>query len=435
MGNQNMNKTTPLKNQTNLPFQNLKFENWLNLAIASVLVFYLVQFGFDLLSPNKTNILAYDYRAYWIAGRIANDLGYSKIYSQELLGQFASANAKELGLTLPIAGGIPFPYLPLFVIPFQLLAMLNFSNSFLVWSIFNIFAFLGYLNFFYKDITGKKIPIRLVLLFFISLPLYMDLCLGQVNIYLMIIVGEYIRMTISDKPFRAGVWLGGLSLKPQLFIIIIPFIFLRRQGKTSAGFCLSSLVIGVISMIFLQKEGIISYLSNLLGFSGLTEATGTNIMMNWGMVAYNLTYFVNPLVGWIAAIAGTLVTIAVTIYLLKKLKDPAPTMMVVCIMVSFAATNLLTWHSHLSTVMVLFPALIYLSIKKQISDHFLAFWIFLPILVWFNQYIVGTLVATNFLSLDATSVQKFLYGLAGLILNISLIIWAGLKFKPVLEMN
>ncbi|MGA9397655.1 MAG: hypothetical protein WBV22_05270, partial [Anaerolineaceae bacterium] len=69
------------KKKRSLPFQNLTSEAWINLGLAAVLSFYILQFGFDLFNRNFCGNLAVDYCAYWSAGKLSNTVGYAHLYN------------------------------------------------------------------------------------------------------------------------------------------------------------------------------------------------------------------------------------------------------------------------------------------------------------------------------------------------------------------
>ena len=46
----------------------------------------------------------------------------------------------------------------------------------------------------------------------ISYPVHINLYYGQVEVFLVICVGEFIRSAVNKKPILSGIWLGGLLL-------------------------------------------------------------------------------------------------------------------------------------------------------------------------------------------------------------------------------
>ena len=59
------------------------------------------------------------------------------------------------------------------------------------------------------------------------MPVFLNFFFGQVNLWLLICAGEFFRAFLSAKPLKAGLFLGGWLLKPQLLILIIPFLLIQ----------------------------------------------------------------------------------------------------------------------------------------------------------------------------------------------------------------
>ena len=71
----------------------------------------------------------------------------------------------------------------------------------------------------------------------ISLPVFLNLFTGQVNVWLVVCVGEFMRASISGREFRSGLWLGGLLLKPQALLLLAAGLLMRRRARILAGTC------------------------------------------------------------------------------------------------------------------------------------------------------------------------------------------------------
>ena len=73
--------------QHKFPFQNMTAKNWLNLALAGLLFFYLFYLVWDMVMGTLCIQIGMDYCDYWSAGRIANIYGYAGIYNLQLIDQ------------------------------------------------------------------------------------------------------------------------------------------------------------------------------------------------------------------------------------------------------------------------------------------------------------------------------------------------------------
>jgi len=407
-----------LKNESILPFQNMTKEGWQNLALASVLFFYVLQVGFDLITHNICGNLAVDYCAYWSTGKLISQNGYAEMYNVNLLTGFQKNIYPE---SFDV---VPFPYLPVFAIPFQLLSLLNLNTSFFVWTLINLVGFIAYLIFFVKEITKITLTHKLTLLIILSLPVFWNLFLGQVNIWLGICAGEFIREIHSNKPFRAGLWLGGLLLKPQVLVLIIPILLLQRKIKILSGFITSSIVILLISFGLIYVKGTLGLINLLLGSATGGAASYPLIMMNWRMLGMHLVSFTSPIIGWSAIIVGTIVTIFATLYFFRKpiQKDFEKT--VIALLGIFAATGAVTWHAHLSMSIIFIPAMIYLYVKDRFSKKIFLLWAFMPTAIMLIIYTLAALMKSGILPTKTVELLYLLTGLRGLSLNLIILVWA-----------
>lgn len=406
-------------------------EGWQNLAMASVLLFYILQFGFDIFSHNMCGNLAIDYCAYWSAGKISNTNGYVNIYDLDLMAQIQkSIHPQGNNPNIPFQV-VPIPYLPVFIIPFQFLSFLGLESSFWVWTILNIIGFVLYMRFFIKEMTGYSLPVRLILLIMLSLPVFLNLFWGQVNILLGICAGEFMRASQSNKPIRAGLWLGGWLLKPQLLILIIPMLLIQRSIKTITGFAASSLVVLTISFGLIKLKGFLLLIHLFLGYAKGMPTNGPEIMMNWRMLGLHITSFTtSPLIGWGVVIIGTILTGWAALILFRRSAQADFTNAAIALMGIFAATGAMTWHAHISMSIILIPPILYLYIKKRLPEKLLVFWVFMPTAIMLLIYILAVLIKVKILpTQNIAELLDLLQGLRGLILNLIILTWAVIEYS------
>jgi hypothetical protein len=395
----------------------------------SVMIFYVLMIGFDIFSHNLCGNLGMDYCAYWSGGKIINQSGYAAIYNLDIVTQIQKTiypQASNPSIPFQI---VPIPYLPIFVIPFQFLSFLNLEISFLVWTLINLVGFIIYLRFFTKEVTGHPLPTRLLLMLMLSLPVFLNLFWGQVNIWLGICAGEFIRLTLSNKPFRAGLWLGGWLFKPQLLILIIPILLIQRSWKALTGFTASTLLVLVGSFGLVGAKGFTGLANLLLGSAQGTSASNPEIMMNWRMLGLHLAYYFSPLLGWAFAILGSVLTVIAAFYLFRKQIPPNSPIYMIALFGMFAATCAATWHAHLSMAIVLIPPIIYLYMQKRLPNKLVVWWVLMPTIVMIVVYILAALIQINILPASLTSLLNLLSGLRGLILNLLFLAWAVIEFN------
>ncbi len=398
-------------------------ENWQNLCLAALALFYLIQIGLDIIWHNTCGHLGIDYCAFWSAGRLANSQGYADIYNLGDLGALERSLFPSFGNPATFAVS-PIAYLPVFILPFQLLSLLPVNASLWIWLSINTAVLIFYLRFFVQKTSGRSLSFRLLVMILLSLPVYWNFLEGQVNLWLTICIGEFMRAVFADKPFRAGLWLGGLLLKPQTLILIIPVLLLQRSIKTLAGLAVTSFGLIFISFFLAGFAGLAAMLKVWLGFSKGMPTNDVSVMMNWRMLATHLNSMINPFIGWLIAGAGMVVTIAAALYVWRRHIESNPPLFVVAFLGILAATGAVAWHSHVHTAMILIPPLIYLLEEKLLSNKLLNYWIFLPASIYALTFLLASLVQAAVLPSALNPLLNFLRGAVEFGFNLYLVAWA-----------
>ena len=177
-----------MKRKSKLILPNFKFLNWKSLIIIVVITMYLTLIGVWVGIDDYPFELGADYLAFWSAGKIADDLGYSEIYNLE--------NLRSVQLEVLIGRGIlekvdiasfspfPSPYLSIFIMPFQLLSKVDIRYSFWIWDIFNL-AISDRLPFVYSSrntypkVVLANSGVNLLILVLFSFPVFSNFVNGQ----------------------------------------------------------------------------------------------------------------------------------------------------------------------------------------------------------------------------------------------------------------
>jgi hypothetical protein len=403
-----------MKKKHRLPFQGMTIEAWQNLALVAMLTFYVIIFGFALIKDDFCASVGIDYCAYYSAGRIANERDMADIYDLEILTQYQ----EEI---YPQASGEHFQtfaimYLPVFVLPFMLFSLVNLPTSFILWSILNLLVFAVYLRFFIKEAAGSPLPLRLAMMVMLALPVFQNLFFGQVSIWLGIFAGEFMRALISDKPYRAGLWLAGWLLKPQLLILILPLLLLQRSVKVLAGFMLLSITILAISIGLVGMDGFLNLTSTLLEAGSGGVHSMPQVMMNWRMLGWHIESFSSSIVGWTVVAMGTLLTACVALFVFRKKIEGDSTKRVVALLGVFAATSAIAWHAHFHMSIILIPPMVYLVVKNRFNQKLFLAWLFVPALLQFLFFVLQSV-------LNLYTIPALVEGLQGLIFNLLILGW------------
>ena len=411
-------------------FQNMGAQGWQNLALAGLLAFYLTQFGLEFYNNNLYNPTGSDFLAFWSAGYIANTLGYENVYDlsvlkrvEEQIVPVPKGSDKELS---------PFPaaFLPIFIWPFQAFALLSPKTSFWLWTILNLSTLILYLRFFAQEIAPKNQTNHLLILLMISYPVYLNLRLGQINIWLVICVGEFMRLALGKKYFYSGLWLGGLLLKPQTLILIIPVLLLKQAWEILAGFGFASGILLVSSIGLAGLSGLGNLARLWIGYTAGLPTNNPEDMMNWRMLGLQLSAFTNPTIGWGIATIFMLMIMGLwlRLFLLLKPYPVSSPKTAILILGTFAATNLITWHSHLHMMIIMLPILIYLVTQNLLPYRQVLFFVFAPPIMLMVIFILVLFIIFGLIPLFGY--DRLIMSLVGLIINLYLLAWTTKAIYP-----
>ena len=395
----------------------------LNLLLAALLTFFIINLALPLIQGNWTE--AIDYVAFYNAGGMVNEGRFTDIYDLEKL------RARETELLLSLDGQVeadfvvnPIQYLPIFILPFSLLARLDFPVSLWVWQGVNLVGLVGYLWFFARKVSGKMPSLQVTLLFLITLPVLLNFHYGQVNVWLLICVGEFLRAAQDKKPYAAGLWLGGLLIKPHLLILLLPFLLIQKRYKEILGFSLSALIVLGLSFILVGVEGFVALKDIMFEAAQGGVSSGYQYMMNWRMVSHYVELFSAPLVGKVVLFALMAITAGLPLVIFRKKIAADSPHFAIAVLGVLAATTAVTYHIHVHTAMILIPILLYLLEQGQINPKWVRGWSIGPILFYFFQYILAVLLLQGSLQKALAVLGQISYGMGMLVVNMALLGWA-----------
>lgn len=410
---------------------------WQTIIIVALASFYMLSIGFKIVNT-RTQLYSADILAFWSVGKIADEFGYSHIYDLEKLKVFQAQVMSELGLLgqNETQGFVPtaVPYLAIFVFPFQFLSRLELHSAGLVWLIVNLIVLLGYLLFFFRHIQAEsginKQKVYALLLVLISYPVFDNFWEGQINVFLMVCVGEFIRNASLKKPVIAGIWLGGLLLKPQLLILIVPVMLILRYWKVLTGFLISSFAIISSSWALAGTQGMLQLITLLTKYSTGMTTNSADIMINWRMIGVNLNSLTHSSFGWVIATLGMLATLMAVIYLAAQKPAFGSANWMVMTLGVFSATLAFTWHAHNHMAMVLVPLLFVTSISGRLPFKVLDVWSLIPPIVWMG--IALTVVIMPFL-VDRMSFNflGFTFVISRFLANLIILIYVVIHIKDI----
>jgi glycosyl transferase family 87 len=407
------------------PSQEMSARRRRNLAIAGLLVFYAIQIIFEAVTSNTFGRFASDFASFWSAGYIANHQGYASVYDLSLMSETQRALLPAAAASLPEFHSIPTPYLPVFILPFQLLALTPPIAAAWFWLVLNLLGTLAYFHLYVRRLNTGPAPRHLLLMLLVSTPVFLNLFTGQVNLILAVCVGEYLLNARAGRPLVSGLWLGGLLLKPQCLILIVPFLLLQRSVKTILGLAASGAALVGISWI-LGGLGAFGRLVQLwLGYTGGLPTNDPQLMMNWRMVGVQLGLLIPQTYAWVLAMTGMVVTsLAALAMWLRPVRTDSDSFLI-AVAATLAATVLVAWHSHVHMAMVLIPPLIllYLSQRNPLGNA-LEWWVFLPAGLYFLRLILASMMYARILPGQINPLLDLLQGVGLFVMNLYLLGWA-----------
>jgi hypothetical protein len=365
-----------------LPFVDLGCREWRHLGLA-VLVFLLaLVYGTYVFWSVKTRgIFEYvgiDYRLWLASVRIIRDHGFASIYDPSLQAEYQLPLYQDYSfpnrMRMPF-WALPFPYLTLFVTPMLPLLLFPPVVGFLLWVFANAMLLLLYLWNVPRrmNMVTRRVPLALL---FLSLPVFLNPLFAQVNVWLLIALGESLVALKKGRDLRAGIWLAGLLLKPQTLIFFLPGLLLGKKIRMLTGFVLASTVLGFLSLLLGGPSAPLMLLRVIRQWPTVLAESG----MNWRALALQCAS-VCPidstwLVLWIGSIATTAAALGLW-FSSAALDHPS-----LLFIGTYAATCATTWHGNIHMALPILAPLILLWIEGTLPTALAGFWLLLPTIMF-----------------------------------------------------
>ena len=381
-----------------------------------------------------------DFRGYYASAHIIWRSGFSAVYNPEMQRDTQA----ELPIRCPDGSMaaprmmVMVPYLPVFINLFLPLPGMDYSWSYITWTLITIAGMIFYLRHF---LNALDMPVSWLQLFqwLICLPFLANLTLGQSNLLLVICLGEFTLAMLramssgkqgnTDQQKISGLWLSGLLLKPLSLILLIPGLVVGRRWKTLAAFTVSGMVMFVVSYLLAGGSGLIGTLVVSKQFSAGTFQTAPG-MMNLRSLALNLEQVIPGWLAWGFAILASVFIFGIVLqfwwdyYSVPKRKlwtqidlNLQTRQFLTLILITYTATCAIAWHSHYYMLMPLIPILLALDYQHTIPSTLLALWILAPPAVYLLAASIRPEWAANAL------------GLSFLVLDLSIFAWAARRYR------
>lgn len=317
-----------------------------------------------------------DHRLWYATAGIIRDHGLASVYEPSLQAEYQLPLYEQYSRPDPFAmpfRPLPFPYLPLFASCLVLLLPFPPVTGLLLSTFLKTAVVLVYLWSLVRRTrpTRHSLPISLVLL---SLPMFLNLLLAGMNVWLLIALGESLMALRRGKDWQAGLWLGGLLLKPQTLILFIPGLLIAKKWRILGGFVVASAVVGILSLLLAGPAGLVGVYQVISEWPSILAESGTN----WRALALNLS-IVWPsaeALAYAVLFAGSLLTTAAALWLWRR--QPGAEDSQTLFLGTYAATCVVTWSSNVYMSLPLLAAGVLLWVEGKMPSLLACVWLFLP---------------------------------------------------------
>lgn len=352
-------------------------------SYAFIFIIYAVFLGTDMIYGINCWSTGIDFCAYWSSGKAGIENGVGGIYDLSILRDYQKAVYPKMFDPLAPYEYLPFPYFPIFSLPFLSFAKLPTHQSYLLWSAINFSAFVFYLVFFYRSTSGdRSFPWHIFGMILLSAPLFNNIKFGQLNIWLGICAGEFVRNSIRQKNFIAGLWLAGLLLKFQTLILILPFLLLLKNFRTILSFGLGLSVVLSGSFALVGSKGVNDFIEIISGSAAGDSAANVSRMTNWRMIGNVFDQLFGTNVGSVIMLLGAFFIIWLLTQSFHGFNMTKSEEMIIGYFLIFLATTLTTVHSHFEMNLLFYPFLLVAVERGWIAKKTITIWFWAGVIIF-----------------------------------------------------
>jgi hypothetical protein len=396
----------------------------LNIILVALAALYLAFTVVYIQSSGLFDYIGADFRVFRASAEIAVTQGFGQVYD---IAPQGAQDTVQSRLYQEYATGperanyavIPLPYLPAYVLLFLPLLLLDPLSGFIIWTILNAAGLVLYLWRFRRALPAYQ-GRDLTLLLLLSYPAFLNLFFGQVNLLLLICLGEFYLALVRGREFASGLWLAGLLLKPQVLFLLLPGLLLRGRWRALAGCAAASLPILGLSLLLGGVQGMWDWAQLVLLYPGGVATNVPELMMNWRALAFNLEALLPTAAAWGIGWAGLGLTALAALSLWLRRVEPSSPRFAVVLLGTYAATCAVAWHAHVHMALPLLAVFLALEASRQLPRPALNAWAILPALVFFVTILVVPRIAPGLAGPGLLAVP----GLTMLALNLFLLGWA-----------
>ena len=257
-----------------------------------------------------------DFIAFYSAGRVAQEYGFSNTYSPELQ---QDVQEQQVGFKLVPGQVLLYNHLPFLLPILRLIVHPDYVSSFYRWVFLLIVLYLASLLILSKALELKGIDrpttALLAIASFLFLPLFFSLMNGQDTALLLLGATLWLYGLSSQNDWLAGLGLSLTTVRPQLSLMLaIPMIV--RHRKVFFVYLLGAGTLAALSVLIVGLEGTRAYINILLisaggEWHGMKEEAMLNLI---GILTRAFgssgSEFIRPF-GWLVYAAALVVLIVV----------------------------------------------------------------------------------------------------------------------------
>jgi hypothetical protein len=296
------------------------------------------------------------------------------------------------------------------------LTALDYSTAFLAWDLLNLVLMLVFL-FFFTRALGKQTGRDLLIPLLVCIPVFSNFFLGQINVFLMVFVAEFLLFSVKGKSCLSGLWLSGLLLKPQTLILVIPGLLIQKRYKTLLGFSLGSAGILLVSILLVGPQSLAHLGLLLMGYLHGLPSNSPEAMMNWRALGIQLSKVLPDWVAALITLEGMVLTVVVALSLWKLPIQTSSPRVGLLLLGTFAGTLTVTWHAHNFMQLLLIPLILFLYAHQLLPWKMIYLWTIFP-----PVYLI-------IMFLFFQEQAFYLYGLGNLMVNLILLGFAARSLR------
>jgi hypothetical protein len=258
--------------------------------------------GAVLWSAHSPTVEKTDFSLTYVGAQIVHEGLGSRLYDIDLQKQVRNS-------LFPHPNPLFFEHPPFEALLLSPLAALPFRTAYLLWGLFNAAVWLLLIVVMRQMLPTPREDLGYVVLWLLFTPAGVTLYQGQSSLILLALYCGTFVLLRQTKDFVAGAAIGLGLFKFQFVIPFVLIFFFRKQWRFLAGFSVSAIVLGALSLFATGWSGVVSYIRFLL-------AIGTHPQN----LSYGSAVDMPTIHGFIYALLGTRISplqLTFTVFLLS----------------------------------------------------------------------------------------------------------------------